>query len=150
MAASKFEMGMPDRAYLAYETKKRLAIMADLRAWVDAAVADGWALSNWHAGETSDTSFQLLRDGYRACGTSRPANENHGTLPSYSLSIWGPDSLHVAVPDVYSWDEIQRGSRVCSFCGASDVPTARVAFASRACLKCQPIEQAALPYNWCD
>ena len=58
--------------------------------------------------------------------------------PEGSVSIWGPDSLAIAVPMPYSWDAIVAGARTCSACGKTDVDTQRFSFAGRCCAACLP------------
>lgn len=128
------------------------AWLAYVRNFRDAAVADGWQIKpTYGESEAQDRAATLNRDGYTMMVLTREPPSPHSKWKyEASVNLWCPNGIAIKKPDTYSFAAIQANARNCSFCGAKDVPTGCVAFASRACLTCQPIEQAKLPDNWCD
>ena len=105
-------------------------------AFRDAAIADGWGPHpKW-----PEDAYWLEKSGFTMGGAGSGGQ----------IYIWGPDGLHIAVPEAYSFDAIKAGLRRCYYCGATDVDTVRVGFAGRACKACQPKEEAKLGPRYYD
>lgn len=120
-------------------------------AWRLDALQDGWHQEPTYPSEPAEHAFRLTRDGFLVQGLARPGQEEREpwTLPTASITIWGPDKLQVRAPLPYSFERIVAGVRHCHSCEAEDVDTKRLAFAGRVCLKCHDAEWAKLPPNWC-
>lgn len=101
-----------------------------VRAFRDAAVADGWEISPTYRSESQDRVAHLVRDGFVMMIVTRDEYEA-------SVSIWGPDGLHIKPPSVYDWQAIQDRVNTCNECGAKG-PTVRFSFAGRCCNTCLP------------
>lgn len=111
-----------------------------VRAWRDAAIADGWTLEAMFPGhEDVDRAFKLWRDGFHVSGINRPAGD---LLPQAQLNAWGPDGLCLLIPIPYDWERLKTGLRRCNNCGAEDVETQRYGFAGRCCADCLPAMRA--------
>lgn len=110
-----------------------------IREWSADAVADGWKISPTYSGEDVGTAFSLAKNGWTASGIVRGN-------PADSLCIWGPDSLQVKVPEVYSMASLIEALKICQYCDAKDIPTSRVSFAGRCCLNCLPEQKRRLEY----
>jgi hypothetical protein len=111
---------------------------APIRAWIAAALADGWYIAPTYGdGEPVDSAASLSKDGFAVLVTLREPTK---WMPAYDVSIaaWGPDALGVKVPDVYSMAALQAELRSCHDCGARDVETVRIGFAGRCCAECRP------------
>jgi hypothetical protein len=122
--------------------------LARVRAWVEAAVADGWT-------RTASTGglCDLNRGQWSALVITRVLAGFLGVSPRYQaiIHLWGPDLLAVDPGEVYDWARLQRGLRHCYACGAMDVPTQRVGFADRVCAACLPALKARIETpGWCD
>jgi hypothetical protein len=112
--------------------------IAEVRAWRDAAIADGWASApTYGERESIDRACKMMRDGFVATCITR---EKAGSWAyEASLSVWGPDgkSIRLRGPN-YNFDEILAGLRSCNNCGATDVETHCYSFAGRCCAACLP------------
>ena len=135
---------------------KRLTI-EDVRAWREAAIADGWSLAPMYPRhEDATRAGTLTRDGFVIQAIARPAGSNirthrSGGADEASLAGWGPDSLAIMVAVPYSFEALVTATRVCHSCKANDVNTFRVSFAGRVCAECLPGERTRLETpGWCD
>ena len=116
-----------------------------VKAFRDAAVADGWSIRPTYEGnEPVEFAATLDRDGYTMQIITRPQ------YAKASIYIWGPDGLAIKTPAEYSWSEIAHGVEKCNYCGAYSVKTERVGFAGRACAKCAPVEKKKLGPRYYD
>lgn len=112
--------------------------ISDIRAWRDAAIADGWACAPTYGDhESVGRAWRLSRDGFVAQGITR---EEVGKWKFEArLSVWGPDGKAIRLRGpLYSFDDVQAGVRTCNNCGATDVETHRYSFAGRCCAACLP------------
>lgn len=102
----------------------------------DDAVADGWGVEPTYQNESIESASRLQRDGYVMLVVTR---EKVGKWAfEAEVNIWGPDGLAIRAPEFYDFDEIERRTRTCNYCGNGDVPTQRVGFAGRCCASCLP------------
>lgn len=126
-------------------------VIAAVRAWRDAALADGWASTPAYANEDEASACKLLRDGWYASVLTREArpggawDSRHWKYWTH-VSVWGPDRLCVVPPDPYSFDALVAGLRTCGACGKTDVDTQRVGFAGRCCVACLPEQRRLHEY----
>lgn len=115
-----------------------------VRTWRDAALQDGWAIAPTYEHESIETAFRLTRDGFVVSAIARSERGS-------AIDAWGPDGLALDVPDTYDMAALIAGLRTCSFCGAMDVATQRVAFCNRSCAACAPAAKQRLETpGWCD
>jgi hypothetical protein len=123
---------------------------AEVRAWRDAAIADGWAAKPTYRNESIESAMTLEREGYVVQVLLRsPAGKwKHQA----KLSLWGPDGLAISLRGpVYDWAAIASGQNRCNYCGATDVATERVGFAGRCCSSCIPAVRLKVERpGWCD
>jgi hypothetical protein len=120
--------------------------MEAVRAFRDAAVADGWLIDATYKTESVDRASTLQKDGYTMQVITR---EPQGDMnASANVHVWGPDGLSIKPPTVYSFDSLKQVSRCCQYCSAVDVETVRVGFAGRACKPCAPVEEKKLGRNY--
>jgi hypothetical protein len=128
--------------------------LARVRAWVEAAVADGWTRTATYPHESIERACTLRREGWQALVLMRETALS--SLPGKwryetDIHLWGPDRLAVEPGDVYDWQRLQRELRHCYACGARDVDTQRVGFADRVCAGCLPGMKAKIETpGWCD
>jgi hypothetical protein len=115
-----------------------------VRAWVAAAVADGWAITPTYGDhEPVERAARLTRDGFVVQALMR---DDLPPVVGAAIHVWGPDSLTILVPQAYSYDSLVAGLRVCSKCRARDVDTQRVGFAGRVCAACLPAARKVAEY----
>lgn len=130
------------------------AQIAAVRAWVAAAVADGWTIEPTYPCESVERAARLRRDGWLAQVVMRDMRTE--TKPGKwkyeaQVHVWGPDGLCVDPGAVYSWADLVAGLRVCDQCGGRDVDTKRVGFANRVCAVCVPAARKRIERpGWCD
>jgi hypothetical protein len=111
----------------------------EVRAWVAAAVADGWTIEPTYGDhESVERAARLTRDGFVAQALMR---DDLPPIVGAALYLWGPDGLAILTPRTYSFDSLVAGLRVCSKCRARNVDTQRVGFAGRVCATCLPATQ---------
>lgn len=115
----------------------KLADLEVVRTWRDAAVADGWEETDMDNDPRRRRS-KLTRDGFVAHTVTRDNSDKPGAKHEAKVSVWGPDSLAVSVPTIYSFDALVANTRRCSSCRKRDVETHRVGFAGRVCVECLP------------
>jgi hypothetical protein len=132
-----------------------------VRAWRDAAIADGWtAQPTYPHTEPVESAATLQRDGWLAMIFTRDRGPKEAREPrtrGYArfeahVSVWAPDSMAIhEVPKVYSWDALQAGQRTCGYCQATDVDTSHVGFAGRCCAVCLPTVRPQVEYpGWAE
>ena len=136
---------------------ERQRYMIRVRAWVKAAVEDGWTIRPAYGEhESVDRAASLDREGFHAMAVVREPMEatksNAGNLYPYaSLNVWGPGGMCVQHTTVYDWGKLQENLQLCQYCEKMfEGEPYRVAFADRACQTCGPKEQGELPHNWAD
>lgn len=111
----------------------------NVRAFVVAAVLDGWSIEATYESESIESAAKLRRDGFVMSVLMREKDAGGKWRYEASISIWGPDGLAIRpVPHPYNAEAISAGLRVCSNCKDKDVPTERFSFAGRCCAKCLP------------
>jgi len=111
---------------------ERKVMIESVRAWRNAAVADGWHIEPTYQHESADRAARLRHpEGFIAQVVTR----EKGLV---DLHIWGPDGLAINPYQTYDMDRIRAGIRVCMECHAHDVDTQRVGFAGRVCINCLP------------
>lgn len=122
--------------------------------WRDAAVADGWEIQPTYGDhEGVERAAKLRREGYvvqilTRDNAARKAATGARHSFEASISIWGPDGLHIKTPAFYSWEAIKAAAERCDNCGARG-PTQRYSFAGRSCAACLPHMRALYERgNW--
>lgn len=118
-----------------------LSKLEQVRAWRDAAIADGWHIEPTY-GHHEDVSraARLMRGGFVVQLITR---ENVGQWKAnVSLGGWAPDGMAISLPTVYDPAVFARSMRHCNYCHADDVETHRVGFAGRSCEACLPAQRA--------
>ncbi|MCF8534075.1 MAG: hypothetical protein K9G48_13790 [Reyranella sp.] len=108
------------------------------RAYVAAAVADGWGIEPSYSSEPIESAAKLRREGFQMSVLMRVQDPARSTRYQVSISVWGPDGLVIRPPDAYDWVKIKGGLRRCNNCNAEDVDTERYSFAGRCCAACLP------------
>jgi len=105
--------------------------LAEVKAWVAAAKADGWSCEGtYEPNESVEHAATLKRDGFHVLTIMRSETQA-------SISAWGPDELHIEVPVIYDFDELRAGVNRCGYCGDRRKPTVRIGFAGRCCQECR-------------
>jgi hypothetical protein len=125
--------------------------VASANAWRLAAEADGWTFRQTYSHEPVEQAFSAERDGFKIQGLAR-IGDDHG-LPHGQISGWCDRGISLMpMPIIYpGFAAIKALARHCPVCGADEVATHRVAFASRACEKCAPDLREKLERpGWCD
>jgi len=118
-------------------TKKQAA------EYEQAARADGWKQHHEH--QSKGYYVWLEKEGW-----TMQIMEPHGRAEG-GATIWAPDQLQIVPPCLYDWEEMQRRTRFCSYCKATNVDTVRVGFAGRVCENCRPDAAKILEKpGWCD
>jgi hypothetical protein len=144
-------------AELAERSAERRRMLELVRAWVVAAVADGWSIGPTYRHEPVESAARLDHAalGLKAAVLTRAAPPfccADGT-PVVSLNVWDLDNVALdhGVPESFRYDRaaLLAAKRTCPVCKATNVETFRVAFANRACAACLPAERARLERrNW--
>lgn len=111
-------------------------------AWRDAAVSDGWFLTQTYASEDVDRSFTLTKDGFKVSGITRTDLSNRKWKYEVSINGWGPDGMVIKLPKIYDGEIIKKGINHCNYCNADNVKTERVGFAGRCCANCIGAQRA--------
>jgi len=116
------------------------------------AIADGWTCEPTYGKfESVDSASSLTKNGFTMLILTRTNKDRAKWKYEAEVSIWGTDKLAIEPPKVYDYDAIVKGLRVCGFCGAKDVATARVDFANRCCANCLYEARKRLETaGWCD
>lgn len=111
-----------------------------VRAFVAAAIADGWQQGEYFAGESLDSACKLRRDGFTMSVLTRRNESANRWVFTAQVHAWGPDELALDLPDVYpGFEVVQAALLKCSQCKAEGVTTFRFAFAGRCCATCLPM-----------
>jgi hypothetical protein len=127
------------------------SILHGVRAFRDAAVADGWMIMPRYEYESVDSSSYLEREGFHVAMVTRTRSPLENYQYEASIHIWGPDGLAVEVPEYYAMEAIREGLRRCRWCRQLVEQTVRVSFATRVCEACRPAAQQQLEYRgWCE
>jgi hypothetical protein len=112
-----------------------------VKAWRDAAVADGWEIAPTYGNHEPVTSAaSMTREGFKAMVLTR---ENlNPDLPKpickFNVSAWAPDGIAIRVKFPYNWENIKAEVTTCPVCNRTSIPTIRVGFANRSCDECAP------------
>lgn len=118
-----------------------------VRAYVAAAVADGWSIEpTYGTSESVDRAAKLTRDGFVMLTLAREYPAGSKWAGEARISMWAPDGLAIKPPDTYDWAAIQAGVRHCNWCDADDVETFRAGFAGRVCQQC--LKEARVKYEF--
>lgn len=124
-----------------------------VRAFRDAAVADGWSIeATYGKHEPLERAAKLHRDGFVMRILTRD-NTDRGYRKKYEaeVNIWGPDGMAITPPKEYSFAAISDGVLTCGECKKTGVKTQLVGFANRACSDCAPALRAVIEKpGWCD
>ena len=130
---------------------ERLRHMEEVRAWVTAAIVDGWTFEPTYKSEPAGRAVTLDKGDWKAMAVTREPLEGANRYPDASLIVWGPGEISVRHTFPYDWDKLVENLQVCSFCKKTFVGEPyRVMFADRACQTCGSVEQGKLPHNWAD
>lgn len=127
----------------------------DAAAFRDAAVADGWKIKPTYGHEPQHSAATLERDGWHMSVLTRTDSKFLvGPSSVGSVSLWGPDKMHVKTPDAYSMEALKKGLRNCDHCERKNVDTFQVAFAGRCCAECLPEQKKIQEWvsaasSWC-
>lgn len=122
--------------------------LEQVRAWRDAAIADGWDATPTYETESIDRATRLRRDGWEAQVLTR---DDSPQSISATVHLWGPDGLAVRTGIAYDFDKLKAGLRTCMACKATDVDTQRYSFAGRCCAACRPeMARRTEQPGWCD
>jgi hypothetical protein len=116
-----------------------------VRAFVDAAVADGWSReATYTPSESIDRASKLKRDGFVIQVIARDNPEHEGAYRyEASLNGWGPDGMVIRLPNDYDMEAIRAAVSRCSLCEKAADKTYRYSFAGRCCEACLPAAKAA-------
>jgi hypothetical protein len=118
------------------------ADIASVRAFVAAAIADGWHQTQYYDNEPVDQSCKLSRDGFKMSVLTRDMKDGSYRFWA-SVSAWGPDGMSIRLrSDIYNGDDFKAGLRRCCLCAAEDVDTEIYSFAGRCCKACLPAARA--------
>lgn len=109
-----------------------------VRAFVAAAVADGWSIEPTYGSEPVTSAARLQKAGYMGQALMRVKDKPSKWKYEAQISLWGPDGLAIKPPCPYDWNAITAGTTRCSACGADGVKTVRYSFAGRCCESCLP------------
>ena len=119
-----------------------------------AAIADGWIPRPTYQNsnvDSIDTACSLTKDDYKMSVISRVKEKPRKWKYEANVAIWGPDTLSISVPHIYSMKAIEKGLRICGWCGKPNVDTQRVAFCNRVCKACRSAAQEKLEFpGWCN
>ena len=122
----------------------------EVRAWVQAAKSDGWAVeATYPPSESEERAAKGTRERFVFQMIARPgvyARPVNGSRDDASVTVWGPDGLQIAVPSVYSFDKIKAALRRCLGCGKESDGCERVGFAGRYCPVCIPSQRKVHEY----
>lgn len=149
MATTKYPFQMTAAEQEA-EIAQRAASLVELRAWRDAAIADGWKIAPTYDHEPVERACHLMREGFVVSMLLREPR-NGERWPVVSISAWCPKgiSLDFALRTTYDWPSLIAATRTCPVCGTKDVDTVRVGFANRSCAACRPAVAAKIEVgNW--
>lgn len=105
--------------------------------YIEDAVDDGWNSEPTYTHEGISSAATLTREGFKIMVLARTLTESRFRYQA-NVSIWGPDGLGIRPPELYNFEHIKEGLRVCNECGEADVDTFRYSFAGRACKDCLP------------
>lgn len=115
----------------------------EIRAWIAAAVADGWSHTTYFDSEPIESACRLAKDGFQVSILTRTLKPGGRWKYEAKASMWGPDGLVCGKPGtVYDWEQIKTLPRTCNYCHAKDVDVQRIGFAGRCCEACLPKERA--------
>jgi hypothetical protein len=112
-----------------------------VRAFVAAAVADGWRREQYFQSEPLERACKLYRDGFTLSVLMRDGQTGNYRFQT-DIHGWGPDGLSINLPNEYDWHAIQALVTTCNLCNAKDVKTFRYSFAGRCCESCVPKARA--------
>lgn len=105
-------------------------------AFIQAAVADGWELSQTYPSEPAMRACRLKRDGFVISAITR---KDVGKWKyEVSLHAWAPDGLCIDLPTVYNSETFLKAENTCGVCKKEVDKTYRYSFAGRACADCIP------------
>lgn len=130
-----------------------------VKAWRDAAVADGWSVEPTYApqgkskGEPVESAAKLHRDGWTASILTRDNQDKPGRKWKYEaqVSVWDPNGRGVAPGATYDWDRLREDSLRCDKCGTLVDRVHHVGFANKACADCLPAMREKMEYpGWAD
>jgi hypothetical protein len=147
----------PDDIFKRHGYTNNQAKLAQVQAYVAAAIADGWEQSIYFDNEPVTEACKLHRDGFKMSVlmrtfTPKPWQATQPWKFTAQISAWGPDGLAIEVGDEYpGFAAIQAATMKCSQCGAAGVVTFQFFFAGRCCAGCLP--EARRKYEkpgWCD
>jgi len=104
----------------------------ELRAWRQAAIADGWYSEPLYKHHLDAEDYRLTDSAGFTAHILIRSNLN-------DISVWGPDGLCIQkIPTTYDRACLEAAIRYCSHCDTWDVDTVRYSFAGRCCKNCRP------------
>lgn len=125
--------------------------IAEVIAWRDSAIADGWSCEPIYQSEPADHCARLTREGFVVSVYARPTLHGGAVALNGEVIGWGPDGCCVNLPERYAWEPLRPALRVCDNCGAADIDPCRYSFAGRCCAACLPKMRAEHEKpGWCD
>jgi hypothetical protein len=113
-----------------------------VRAWIKAAVLDGWELSPLYPttngpGEGEETAAKLTIGGWVCHAIKRPPGHKGTKVGRIDISVWDVEGISVHVPIPYpGLSELALLMKRCHWCHKVSDTTTRVGFASRSCSEC--------------
>jgi len=123
----------------------------------ESAVSDGWTIKpTYDSHESVDSAASLKHpEGFTMMILTREVDlkkyPNVKNKFEISISIWGPDGLHIDTPQEYNMQTIRDGMRICSNCHNVVEETVRYSFAGRCCKRCLPVMRKRYEQcGWCD
>lgn len=99
--------------------------LGEVQSWVRAAIIDNWKVTS---PMRNDRVMRLERDGFIALATMRERDPK--------LHVWGPDTLAIKPPSVYSFRDCSLALRRCERCPDYVGVTERAGFSNRVCPSC--------------
>ena len=97
-----------------------------VRRYVADAVADGWSIAPTYQNESVDRAARLKREGFVMQVLMRTHEPSlHKWQFEAKVHLWGPDGLALNPPAAYNFAEIEKSTRTCNHCGATDIHTVR-------------------------
>lgn len=130
-----------------------------VKAWKEAAVADGWSIEptyppqGQNAGESVERAARLHRDGWTVQILTRDNQDDPGRKWKYEaqVSVWDADGRGVTPGDTYDPNHLKESSMRCDGCGKLVEKVHPVAFANKACSECLPNMRREMEKpGWCD
>lgn len=98
-------------AWLEVHTARSIMVN-QARAWKNSAMAEGWEITRWHAGEHTSQSCVLMKGDYFAVVITRAAAADYRELPQARVTLFKKvtvDDKRLPTGRFYSWAAICDG-----------------------------------------